>query len=305
MQEFTAVAVRFEKSSFKLLRYEFDCRKNAEKLALEIESDTKAVIVFSDDKNTNGDYFVEILNKMKSDFILAGGHARASRGAPAEQGYVFDKNGIMKKGSLALILNGSQLKAKWAYSMGWDSISREMEITKAENQVVYELDGRNIFQVYSEFLGEDIKDKLPSPKAGFLTNGEFGTIADKFEFLNITSTVLYLSEKKEVLAKKIEFDTEKPDVRNEHLFHLSKKVVSELEMINEKMRRANQATGNSKIEETAANLFKMLFDDLHYTGGIVIKEAENLTKIYLDDSLGAEAYSIFKALWDKRPADIN
>ncbi|MFW6252218.1 MAG: diguanylate cyclase [Halanaerobium sp.] len=397
--QLTAVAIRFEKSSFKLLRTVSDSETNAREIMKEVGADTRAIIIFSDDKYNNGDKLVEELNQLKNEIIIAGG--QAAHGSEDDSGYVFDQNGIIKKGSLALILNGSQLQAKWNYSMGWDSISREMEITKAEDQVVYELDGRNIFQVYSEFLGEDIKNKLPSaavtkfplvfnrgfknarsaievvddgirfsgelkvgdrvkisygslnkiltnsmwlqndlefypefsfvysssgrsqylksldsnlseeikvvpsPKAGFSTNGEYGVIDNKFEYLNITTTVLYLSEKQEVIHKKIEFDTEKPDVKTEHLFHLSKKVVSELEMINAKMRKANQETGNHKIEETAAALFKMIFEKHDYSGGIVIKEAENLTKIYLDESLGAEAYKTFKVFWEQRPKKIS
>ncbi len=394
----TAAALLFEKSSFKLLKSELSSRENAQKIMEAVEADTKAIIIFSDKKYTNGDQLVEELNKLETIPVIAGG--QANPGGENEQCYLFDKNGIIKKGSLALILNGSQLKAKWNYSMGWDSISREMEITKAENQVVYELDGRNIFQVYSEFLGEDIKDKLPTaaaaefplllnrgfqnarsatevvgdgikfsgelktgdqvkisygslnkilsnsmrlqknldfypefsfvysctgrnrylkslnsslseeikvipaPKAGFCSGGEYGIIDNRFEYLNITTTVLYLSEKNEVVHQKIEFDTEKPDVKTEHLFYLSKKVVSELEMINNKMRKANRATGNHKVEETAAILFKMIFEEQDYSGGIIIEEAENLIKIYLDDNLGAEAYDAFKEFWQERPTKI-
>lgn len=75
-------------------------------------------------------------------------------------------------------------------------------------------------------------------------------------------------------------------------------------MINEKMRKANQVTGDNKIEDTAANLFQMIFDQAQYTGGIIINEAENLDKIYLDDSLGAKAYMVFKDLWQQRPEKI-
>ena len=399
LKQLTAVALTFEKSSFRLLRTELSSRENAELIMKAAEADTKAIIIFSDDSYNNGDNLINELNKYNREIIIAGG--QAGQGEENDSGYVFDKEGIIKKGSLALLLNGSQLKAKWNYSMGWDSISREMEITRAEDQVIYELDGRNIFQVYSEFLGEDIKDKLPSaavtkfplvfnrgfknarsaqekvgngirfsgelkvgdrvkisygslnkilansmrlqkdlgfhpefsfiyscsgrshylkslnsslneeikvvpsPKAGFSTNGEYGKINNRFEFLNITTTVLYLSEKQEVVHKKIKFDTEKPDVKTEHLFHLSKKVVSELEMINQKMRSANQATGNNKVEETAASLFNMIFEEQNYTGGIVIKEAENLTKIYLDESLGVEAYKTFKVFWQQRPQKIS
>lgn len=391
-------AIRFEKSSFKLLKSTATSRENAKKVLREIEADTKAIIVFADDKSNNGDQFVAELNNKDLKVVLAGG--QAGNRSKNEQGYIFNKEGLIRKGTLTLILNGSQLKAKWNYSMGWDSISREMEITRVKGQVVAELDGRNIFQVYQEFLGEDIRKKLPStaltkfplvfnknfekarsavevvddglrfsgdfkvgdkvkiaygslnkilsnsmrlqkdlnfypemalvyscvgrshyleslnseigeeikvipsPKAGFLTNGEYGSLNNHFEYLNITTTVLYLSEKEEIVHKKIDFNTEKPDIKTEHLFHLSKKVVSELEMINEKMRKANQVTGDNKIENTAANLFQMIFDEQKYTGGIVINEAEGLDKIYLDDSLGAKAYTVFRDFWEESPKKI-
>lgn len=398
-QRINAVALNFAKSTFKLIRTEKDSFSNGNLINREIDSDTKAIIVFSDDKYNNGDNLVQELNKNESEnIILAGG--QAGFGDNNDQGYIFDKRGIIKNGSLALILNGKELKVNWNYSMGWDSISREMEITKAENQIVYELDGRNIFQVYSEFLGEDIKQKLPSPavtrfplvykygfknarsainkvgegikfsgdlkegdivqiaygslnkilvnsdrlhskldfkpeislvyscssrekylasfdssvsdeikvipspKIGFLTNGEYGTINNNFEHLNITTTVLYLSENSNESKEKFELDIKKPELKVDHLFHLSKKVVSDLEMINDKMRRANKLTVNHKVEDTAANLFKILFDDYNYTGGIVIKESDNFSKIYLDDNLGSEAYDLFESFWDEAPAEI-
>lgn len=282
--------IRLEKSSFKLLKTKSKSSENAAKIKAEVEADTKAVIVFSDARHHIGESFIKKLGQLNTDIVLAGG--QASQGPNNEQGYIFDKEEIIKKGSLTLILNGSQLQAKWNYSMGWDSISRELEITRSKDQIVYELDGRNIFKVYSEFLGEDIRDKLPSaamtkfplvfndgfkkarsaveivgdgikfsgefkngdkvkiaygslnkilsnsmclqqelhfhpelalvfscagrsqylnsldsgveeeikvipsPKAGFLSSGEYGIINKRFHYLNITTTVLYLSEKK-------------------------------------------------------------------------------------------------------------
>lgn len=388
----TILVINFAKSSFELLKSN-GTAASAAAINSRIESDTKAVLIFSA-PDINGDKLVDILNQSSFHFIAAGGEASP---AVDDKTYLFDKTGILDNGLLAVILNGSQLKASWSYNLGWDSISREMEITRAEDRVVYELDGRNIFQVYSEFLGEDIKNKLPSIAAskfplvlndelhnvrsakqtvgegilfsgelktgdlvrvgygslseilansrqlhqglnfhpelaliysctersqylksfntslneelqvipgrrfGFCTGGEFGLVNNKFYHFNISSTVLYLSEKKEVVSKKIRFNTSEPIVKTEHLFHLSKKVVSELEMINEKMRKANLATGNSKVKETAAEIFKLIFDEKNYTGGIVIKEAENLTKIYLEDQLGAAAYDLFRDFWQQKP----
>ncbi len=397
-QTIIITAVRFEESSFELIQRDSSSDLNAEIIAQNIQQNTKAVIVLSDNKYTDGDNFVNIFNKYAENIILAGGLAGFA--TKDGQSYIFDKNGIIKSGSIGIILNGNKLRADWTFSMGWESISREMEITKAEDRVIYELDGRSIFKVYSEFLGENIKNKLPSAavnkfplvlsgnfknarsamevvndgirfsgnlkegdkvkiaygslnkilrnavylrnnlnffpeiafvyscsgrsdylkslnsslstelqvipcqNTGFCTSGEYGTITFKAQFLNITTTVLYLSESDELIDRKLDFKTEIPEVKTEHLFHLSKKVISELEMINQKMRKANQSIGDKKISLTAETIFKMLFNDKKYTGGIVIKEAENLTNIYLDDSLGKQGYDIFRTFWNMNISEI-
>ena len=397
-QTIIITAVRFEESSFELIQRDSSSDLNAEIIAQNIQQNTKAVIVLSDNKYTDGDNFVNIFNKYAENIILAGGLAGFA--TKDGQSYIFDKNGIIKSGSIGIILNGNKLRADWTFSMGWESISREMEITKAEDRVIYELDGRSIFKVYSEFLGENIKNKLPSAavnkfplvlsgnfknarsamevvndgirfsgnlkegdkvkiaygslnkilrnavylrnnlnffpeiafvyscsgrsdylkslnsslstelqvipcqNTGFCTSGEYGTITSKAQFLNITTTVLYLSESDELIDRKLDFKTEIPEVKTEHLFHLSKKVISELEMINQKMRKANQSIGDKKISLTAETIFKMLFNDKKYTGGIVIKEAENLTNIYLDDSLGKQGYDIFRTFWNMNISEI-
>lgn len=398
LKQIVVAAICFEKSSFKLLKTEAKSKKNAKKIIEAVETDTKAIIIYSDDKYNNGDQLTAELKQKQKGIIIAGG--QAAWGKANDQGYLFDESGIIKKGSLALILNGSQLKAKWNYNMGWESISREMEITKAKDKVVYELDCRNIFEVYSEFLGENIFTELPSaaaskfplvfnsgfknarspievvgegikfsgelkegtkvkiaygslnkiledstrliknldfypeasfvfscsgrsqylksinsslseeikvipsPKFGFSTNGEYGVVAEQLEFLNMTNTVLYLSEKEEIIHKKINFDTEKPKVKTEHLYHLSKKVVSELEMINHKMTKATQLTGNNKVEKTAGSLFELIFENYEYSGGIIINEEDSLTRIYLDDSLDSKAYDMFRSFWENRPDQI-
>lgn len=394
-------AIKFENSSFKLLRRNSNSKINAEVIADNIQDNTKAVIVFSDNKYNDGDQFVNVFNQYIDNIILAGGFVGFS--SEDKKSYLFDKNGIIEKGLIAVILNGDNLKLDWKYSMGWESLGREMEITKIEDKIIYELDGRSIFKVYSELLGEDIKssfspniikkfplilndsfekarsvlkivdqgfefssgfkkgDKvrigygslnrvlsgavnlidelnfspeialvyscsgrsnyfrslnsnlskelqiIPCQNSGFSTFGEYGTVNFEAVFLNITSTVLYLSEKSgtdEMINEKIEAACIKPEVKTEYLLNLSKKVVSELEMINDKMRKANKKVGDKKIAETAEIVFKLLFENKKYSGGIIIKEAENLTNIYLDENLGKSAYDVFRSIWSMNIKEI-
>lgn len=154
--------LNFENTSVNKIRATKSTKRNAKKIINNlIEEETKVIIAFSDGEKNNGDRFVRIFNEMiNQDIILAGG--RAGDGLEAENVHVFDKEGIIKEGTVAVSLTGEDLCADWYYNMGWEGVTREMEVTKSNGEIVYELDGRNIFEVYSDYLGEDIIDDLPS-----------------------------------------------------------------------------------------------------------------------------------------------
>ena len=74
-QTIIITAVRFEESSFELIQRDSSSDLNAEIIAQNIQQNTKAVIVLSDNKYTDGDNFVNIFNKYAENIILAGGLA--------------------------------------------------------------------------------------------------------------------------------------------------------------------------------------------------------------------------------------
>ena len=58
-------------------------------------------------------------------------------------------------------LYGERLKVGYGTRGGWDSFGPVRLVTKAENNVLYELDGRPALDIYKNYLGEQAED-LPA-----------------------------------------------------------------------------------------------------------------------------------------------
>jgi len=388
--EFMVISViKFEKSYINDFYFKNNLTDRLNSINLE---NSKAIIILSAEKQLNGDQIVSALNKENLNIVLAGGYATSS----SNLGYIFNKDGIHNTGSIAVVLAGENLKANWKYNLGWESISRKMEITKVDKQNVYQLDGRNIFDVYRMFLGEKINDKLATaailkfplllekdielarcakkrvgsgiefsgelnqgdqvrisygnlnkilrnstqlyqnldfePEAaliysctgrsyyldsndsglnselkfikkaniGFCTGGEYGAAEGKYYNLNNTTTVLYLSENCDEFRGENIAEEALIDLKTENLFYLSKKVISDLENINQKMRLANKKTEAKDYQKTAEEFFKLIFLDQKYTGAVVCEDSNQELKMYIEDSINLDIYHHLKSLWDHK-----
>lgn len=378
--------ISFKKSKFKKIIL----KGNLLDIFNNIDSNySKAIMILSPDRDVNGDKIISDLNKSKLDIILAGGHASSNYG----KGYVFDKNGILEKNPIAIIFSGEHLKVKWKHNLGWDKISRKMEITKSKKEVIYELDGRNIFDVYKTFLGEDIGDKLKTneilkfplllekeiniarcprrkvgngieffgsvsesdevriaygnlnrilksaseiyndigfkPEATFIysclgrsrylefinsdiekelkyvegnsvgicTGGEYGFVKSKYYNFNITNTVLYLSEADFNNNCTNSKKKNNNNFETESLFHFSRKIISDLESINDRMQILNKKTNSKEFQKTAEEAFKLIFPNQKYTGAIISRDINHDLNIYVDNGINSNLFKHLKKIW--------
>ena len=65
-------------------------------------------------------------------------------------------------------LTGADLHAESLRIDGWEQIGREMQITRAEGEWVYEIDERSVIDTYKHYLGVDIDlAKLQNPTLEF------------------------------------------------------------------------------------------------------------------------------------------
>ena len=82
--------------------------------------------------------------------------------------FVFTEHFLSSHGSVIATLAGPDLHAESLRIDGWEQIGREMQITRAEGERVYEIDERSVIDTYKHYLGVDIDlAKLQNPTLEF------------------------------------------------------------------------------------------------------------------------------------------
>ena len=116
--------------------------------------DLKALFVLSDGTRTNGSDLVRGLRDVIGpDVVLCGG--LAGDGPNFGTTYV-GLNGAPMPGRVAAIgLSGDKLNVGHGSSGGWDVFGPERRITKADANVLCELDGKPALDLYKRYLGPD------------------------------------------------------------------------------------------------------------------------------------------------------
>ncbi len=118
------------------------------------------VFVLSDGLNVNGSALAQGLqSKLPPDVAVTGGLA-GDQGRFKETAVFLDTISD-KKTIVAIGFYGKALKVRYGSRGGWDSFGPDRLVTKSKANVVYELDGRSILQLYKKYLG-DQADGLPA-----------------------------------------------------------------------------------------------------------------------------------------------
>ncbi|MEO6150857.1 MAG: FIST N-terminal domain-containing protein [Mucilaginibacter sp.] len=117
----------------------------------------KCVFVISDGTFINGSELVAGFNANNPDrVIVSGGLAGdADRFSSTFTGI----NAVPTQGNvIAIGFYGDKLHVSHGSSGGWDEFGPERTITRAEKNVLYEIDGKNALDLYKEYLGDYVKE---------------------------------------------------------------------------------------------------------------------------------------------------
>jgi diguanylate cyclase (GGDEF)-like protein len=128
-------------------------------LASELGSDAELVITFTDGLKSNGEEYLNGLNTLLADSIIAGG--MASDNGRFRKTLVFTKDTIYEEGAVAVALKNPDLKILHDYTFNWMPIGKQMRVTKAEKNRVMEIEGMPAAKVYGKYLGKDVEAQLP------------------------------------------------------------------------------------------------------------------------------------------------
>ncbi len=104
-----------------------------------IDDDTKALIIFSDGLKSNAEELLKKLTLSNPHILIAGG--RAADYMQFQKTFVFDEDTTTQNGFVVASLSGDNLIVNSDYILNWNQIGKEMTVTKANGNIVYEVDG--------------------------------------------------------------------------------------------------------------------------------------------------------------------
>ncbi len=120
---------------------------------------TKLVIMFSDANSINAEELMDGVSSLNPDLMIAGGIA-GNNGTFS--GITLAHEDLLTlQGVVAVALDSDELQVYNDYNFNWQPIGKEFKVTKAEGNILYELDGENIIDVYAKYFGDEVVAQLP------------------------------------------------------------------------------------------------------------------------------------------------
>ncbi|MBN2782261.1 MAG: hypothetical protein JXQ66_03365, partial [Campylobacterales bacterium] len=146
----------FENTTLKAAYTKDTDKKSGSKIASKIyKEDTKAIVVLSEGlKGSDYEGFINSFNEKNPDVIVAGG--LSGDNFKLQKTYVFLDGTIYDRGSVAVSFSSKNLYADYRYNLNWIPIGKEFTITKAEKNILYEIDGENSVEIFKRYLGAQI-----------------------------------------------------------------------------------------------------------------------------------------------------
>jgi len=154
----------FEKSTLKVasqINSDGDSFALGANLAKELLTDkSKVLILFADGLGTNGEEFLKGVSSINNEVVLAGGLAgdKASFSGTS----VFTHDEILSHGAVGVAIDSDVLRVYNEYNFGWQGVGPHLEITKADKNLLYEINNQPAYDIYRYYLGDNAATKLPA-----------------------------------------------------------------------------------------------------------------------------------------------
>lgn len=158
----TLTVVRFESTTIRTCCEPVPQMKDSEEAGRRLGaalagSDLRYVLVLSDGVSVNGTALVKgIDTRVGGEVSVSGG--LAGDGGRFKRTLLVHNGAVHAKVVLAVGFYGSALRVRHGCAGGWTVFGPRRKVTRVSDNVVYELDGRPILDMYEEYLGEEAKD---------------------------------------------------------------------------------------------------------------------------------------------------
>ncbi|MDP3466163.1 MAG: FIST N-terminal domain-containing protein, partial [Sulfuricurvum sp.] len=156
----------FDSTNIKTYYFPHSDYSHGVRAAQEILTDrTKVCIALSEGLKSDSESFLDGFTSVRNDVVIAGGNAGDD--LTFTRTYIFKENSIYEDGVVIAVLNSDVLHVHNAYSLNWTSVGKEMTITNADKNVIYEIDGRPVRELYTHYLGSETVSRIPASAIEF------------------------------------------------------------------------------------------------------------------------------------------
>jgi hypothetical protein len=126
-----------------------------------VAPDLAAVFVLADGMNVNGSLLIAGLKSVLGEDCPISGGMTGDAGEYT-QALVGADAAPSSKVAAAVGLYGSSLRVSYGRGCGWDAFGPRRRITRADGNVLYELDGKPAFDLYERYLGDEFGNGVPA-----------------------------------------------------------------------------------------------------------------------------------------------
>lgn len=199
-------AVHFDsvdvQQSTTVLRGMEDSREAGLRLAQALPQEgLRAVLVLGQGVAINGSAVIAGLTSLLDAGVTVTG-GLAGDGGAFQRTWVLDDAGVSSERLVAIGLYGERLEFSHGSFGGWSPFGPARKVTRAENNVLYELDGEPALTVYKRYLGEHAKGL---PASGLLF--PFAMLGSDHSEVGLIRTILGVDEAQGSLTLAGEIDT--------------------------------------------------------------------------------------------------
>jgi len=126
---------------------------------------TKACIVLSEGLKSDSESFLNGFTSVRNDVVIAGGNAGDD--LTFTRTYIMKDSTLYEEGVVIAVLDSDVLKVHNHYSLNWTTIGKSMTITKADKNIIYEIDHLPVKEVYTHYLGAEAVAQIPASAIEF------------------------------------------------------------------------------------------------------------------------------------------
>jgi hypothetical protein len=174
----------------------FNCGKRlAEKLKSSLKADVpKSIFVLGRGLEINGS---DVINGVRSVFgdkvVITGG--LAGDAGRFKQTFTLLNDKVMDNAVAAFVVAGPYIEVSFGSMGGWEPFGPVRKVTKAQGNILVELDGQPALDIYKKYLGDKAKDL---PASGLLY--PFAILKDNQDNTGLIRTILGIDEIKKTLT---------------------------------------------------------------------------------------------------------